>query len=103
MTETRHVKYSVAHLLHAGQQEYRRIVDEYWAFVYSDIFGQLMSDETIQYDKDLLIKLDLPFDADEAAVKKRFRCLAKQVHPDMGGDAHQFIELMDIYRRLITK
>jgi len=35
-------------------------------------------------------------------VKKRFRELAKIYHPDVGGDAVKFIELMTLYRRLIV-
>lgn len=90
-------------MLQVDRSEYRRIVDEYWTFVNSDIFDKMLDSATIHYDNELLIKLGLPFDADEAAVKKQFRHLAKQYHPDIGGDAQRFIELMDIYRHLIQK
>jgi len=33
-------------------------------------------------------------------VKRRFRELARQTHPDAGGDAARFIELMEDYRKL---
>jgi DnaJ-class molecular chaperone len=48
-----------------------------------------------------LQKLDLPANATSSDIKKRFRQLAKQKHPDYGGNSAQFIELMEIYRKLI--
>jgi curved DNA-binding protein CbpA len=47
--------------------------------------------------------LGLRSDADENDIKKKFRELAKKYHPDAGGDAAMFIELMDDYKKLIGK
>jgi curved DNA-binding protein len=55
------------------------------------------------YDAVRLDNMDLPFDADESEIKRRFRQLAKIHHPDAGGDAGRFIELMELYRKLINK
>lgn len=97
------VKYPLVYLLSVDLDEYRRIADEYLAFVYSDLFDQTHFVSRDHYDKHLLIRLDLPFDADETAIKKRFRQLAKEYHPDTGGDTKKFIELMNLYRGLIEK
>jgi DnaJ-class molecular chaperone len=35
-----------------------------------------------------------------AEIKKRFRELAKQYHPDLGGESERFIDLMDVYEEL---
>lgn len=43
------------------------------------------------------------YDADINAVKKKFRELAKEYHPDVGGDSEKFIDLMENYRKLIDK
>ena len=97
------VKYPLAYLLTVDNEVYRLIADEYLAFVYSDLFDQTRFRTKEYYDKHLLIQLHLPYDADEQAIKKRFRQLAKEYHPDTGGDAKQFIELMNLYRGLIEK
>lgn len=55
------------------------------------------------YDPGMLAQLDLPFDADQAMVKKRFRELAERYHPDAGGDAAAFIALMKVYEQLTGK
>ncbi|NLC18763.1 MAG: DnaJ domain-containing protein [Clostridiales bacterium] len=74
----------------------RRVFEEYWFFVnyrkYRDngIFNAgLPQPELLEY-------LGLPYDADEVALKKRFRELCKKYHPDEGGDPQKFIELMNI-------
>ena len=52
------------------------------------------------YDPQLLALLGLPPYAGIAEIKQRFRALAKQYHPDYGGDAERFIELVGVYERL---
>lgn len=103
LKEEQTVKYPLEYLLKLDNDAYRRIADEYLAFVYSDLFDQMRFISRDHYDKHLLIRLNLPYDADEQAIKKRFRYLAKQYHPDTGGDPEQFIELMNLYRGLIEK
>ena len=95
----REVKYPLSYLLSIDNSEYRRIADEFLAFVYSDFFGHLNLQSDFRFDRALLARLDLPYNADLADVKKRFRQLAKMYHPDMGGDARKFIELMEIYKK----
>ncbi len=46
--------------------------------------------------------LALPPDADDAAVKRAYRQLARTAHPDAGGDAATFRDLQLAYERLVT-
>ncbi len=86
------------------REQIMAVIDEYWAYVYGELFREaLFIQERLFYDREALILLGLPFDADEALVKRRFRELAKKHHPDTGGDAKKFIELMTLYRKLILK
>jgi len=41
-------------------------------------------------DRDSLAVLGLPLDATRAEAQRAFRCLAKQTHPDAGGDPVAF-------------
>jgi hypothetical protein len=96
----RKVKYPLSYLLSIDNKEYRKIADEFLAFVYSEVFERLNIQSDCRFDKALLVRLGLPYDADISAVKKRFRELAKQYHPDKGGDPRDFIELVEIYKKL---
>jgi len=100
--KTKKTRYDLSGLCALSREEFRAVIDEYWAFVYGELFKEDIIQGRLFYDRDALIQLGLPFDADEAAVKKRFRELAKIYHPDVGGDAGKFIELMNLYRRLIV-
>ena len=91
---------TLSYLLSIDNKEYRKIADEFLAFVYSEVFERLNIQSDCRFDKALLVRLGLPYDADISAVKKRFRELAKQYHPDKGGDPRDFIELVEIYKKL---
>jgi hypothetical protein len=94
-------RYGLNELCEMNREQLKTVVDEYWAYVYGELFREDIIQGRLFYDRDALIQLGLPFDANETAVKKRFRELAKIYHPDVGGDATKFIELMNLYRRLI--
>ncbi|HOP10649.1 MAG TPA: J domain-containing protein [Oscillospiraceae bacterium] len=95
-------RYDAIALCALNREQLKAVIDEYWAFVYGELFQENLIQGRLFYDRDALIQLGLPFDSDETAVKKRFRELAKIYHPDVGGDAAKFIELMNLYRRLIV-
>ena len=74
----------------------KRVFGEFWFFVYYRIYhdnGRIYSQEP---EPELLDFLGLPYDAEQASLKKRFRELCKLYHPDEGGDHYKFIELMKI-------
>ena len=93
-------KYALSALSAMDRGAYRRAIDEYFAMVYFEYYRENGLTAIAAYDPELLARLGLPFDSDEGAVKKRFRELAKTYHPDVGGDADKFIELMQIYGKL---
>ena len=94
-------KYSLHILASMSRDEYRQVIDEYLSYVYYELYKV---NEIIKiYDPNILSKLNLSINADEYDIKKKFRELAKIHHPDTGGDAAKFIELMDAYRKLIGK
>ncbi len=101
-TNTGKAKYSLCMLAAMTHEEYKNAVNEYFAFVYYELYKQNgVLNIRGNYDPDILSSLNLPLNASESDIKKRFRELAKLYHPDAGGDAALFIELMDKYKRLI--
>lgn len=98
-----YVKYTWNELKSLSHSELKLIIEEYWASVYSGIMDSKSLQEEKNYDRSILEQLELPLNADETMVKERFRNLAKQYHPDAGGDPYKFIELMELYRKLYEK
>jgi len=94
-------KYVLAELAVMSREEYKEIVDDYFARVYYAYYLENGIISVNMYSPATLAKLELPFNAGELDIKKRFRELAKEYHPDTGGDAAKFIELMQIYKELI--
>jgi hypothetical protein len=96
-------RYTYETLAAMTREDYRNAVDEYFAFVYFAYYQENGIAHAGTYDPSLLAKLGLPPGAGGADVKKRFRALAKERHPDAGGDACAFIELMEIYKLFIIQ
>jgi DnaJ-domain-containing protein 1 len=95
--------YPLTKLISMSRDEYKTVVDAFFARVYYEIYAYIGISDEIIFDTELLSQLNLSPVADETAIKKRFRELAKEYHPDVGGDAIKFISLMQIYRKLIEK
>ncbi len=102
-TDTGKAKYTLKALAEMCHAEYKNVLDEYWSFVYQVLFNENEAHHGIRYDTSILLQWGLPFDADEAAVKSRFRELAKLSHPDTGGNESGFIALMEAYKKLMGK
>lgn len=95
-------KYSLYYLTLIRREDFRKIIEEYLASVYYELYktsGKAYLEG--QYDPQILARLDLPPTTTEPEIKQRFRELAKQYHPDKGGEAEQFIALMTDYKQLM--
>ena len=95
------VKYSIGRLAAMDKDEFKNVVSEFFFNVYYRYYKENGIVNIHLYDPDILAQMGLPFDADGNAIKKRFRELAKQYHPDTGGDSTKFIELMENYKKLV--
>ena len=98
--DSRSVKYPLSHLLHLEREEFKAILDEYFARIYAQTAQDQRLGQADVYDPQLLARLGLPPDAGSSEIKQRFRALAKQFHPDRGGESAQFVELVALYERL---
>jgi len=96
-------KYTLSMLTAMSREEYRNLLDEYFAFVYYEYYKENGITAEVTYEPGLLAQLDLPFNADIKDIKGRFRKLAKEYHPDTGGTPEKFIELMKIYEKLLGR
>jgi hypothetical protein len=95
-------KYSLRSIASMDHEAYKNIINEYFSHVYYEFYKENgLNGIQRLCDPDILSKLGLMFDADRNDIKKRFRELAKKYHPDAGGDAAMFIELMDNYKKLM--
>jgi hypothetical protein len=95
------VKYPLSALVCMGKEEFNDVISAYYSMVYYLYYKENGILDRDQYDPALLYELGLPPDATSGEIKKRFRELAKLVHPDCGGDSGSFIRLMGIYQKLI--
>ncbi len=65
--------------------------------VYGDIFV------CPQYLIPALLRLRLDVFPDKETLKRAYRKLSKQMHPDLGGDPQKFIELNDSYNLILEQ
>ncbi len=100
-TCTRKVKYPLSLLESMDRDAFRAAIQDYFHHMYRCMAEENGYPEDGLYDPASLEWLGLDYTADSTEIKKRFRALAKKLHPDHGGDNEQFIELLDIYRRLV--
>lgn len=100
---TTKAKYSIQSLFAMSKEEYKSVIDEFFYQVYYRFYKETGVINPSLFNPDALSRLGLPFDADQEAIKRKFRTLAVKYHPDTGGDADQFILLMENYRKLIEK
>jgi len=94
--------YTLSKLAAMDKDTYKSVIDEFFARIYYEVYVFKGIIDAPIYDPSLLEQIGLPPIADETAVKKRFRDLAKEYHPDTGGDSRKFIKLMEVYRELCS-
>ena len=102
LRDTGKAKYDLQTLTSMSRAEYKEAIGEYWAFVFKSLVDE-KDFHAVRFEPGVLLKWGLPCNADEAAVKQRFRTLAKRCHPDTGGNAEDFIELMRDYHQIVGK
>lgn len=89
-------RYTLGELLVMDKDQLKQVFGEFWFFVYYRMYRDNGLPTADMQEPELLNFLGLPYDADQAAVRKRFRELCREYHPDDGGDSDKFIELMKI-------
>ncbi|HBP37990.1 MAG TPA: J domain-containing protein [Clostridiales bacterium] len=94
------VRYTLNRLAVLNDEELGAIASEFFWNVYYRFYKENGIVNVHLHDPEILRQMGLPGDSDQAAIKKRFRELAKRYHPDTGGDSAKFIELIERYRRL---
>lgn len=98
------VRYPLERLAGMSGDEYRCVTDEFFYQVYYRLYRDCPPEADSPYplyNPEILAALGLPPETDAAALKRRFRELAKKYHPDAGGDKSLFIELTERYNELI--
>lgn len=94
-------RYPLAVLCGMDAAALQSVIDEYFFYVYYyHYYRENGFTQALLYDPELLRRFGLPADADHSAVKSKFRELAMRYHPDHGGDAKKFMEMMEMYRKL---
>jgi DnaJ-domain-containing protein 1 len=98
------VKYPLSHLLRLARDDFKAAMDDYLARIYAELAqDQGPVGQAGIKDPELLARLGLPAYAMSDEITRRFRALAKQYHPDWGGESAQFVELMALYERLMDE
>jgi DnaJ-class molecular chaperone len=82
------------------EDEYKSVIEEFFFRLYFQSYKENGLSLGDVYEPQLLEALGLPLHAGLLEVKKRFRELAMRYHPDHGGNADQFMELMDTYTQI---
>ncbi len=94
-------RYSMEDLLGMTRPQFEELVDEFFFEVYYVYYKERGMLQTRIYNPADLADLGVAPHAGKADIRRRFRELAKQHHPDMGGDTSQFIRLLQAYERLM--
>ena len=82
-------RYTLDELLFMSDEEFEEVVDEY--------FFEIVDRLNYHVQHVLHPVLKLPINSDMETVKKKFRELAKEMHPDTGGSIEEFLALYEAY------
>lgn len=100
--ETSSSRYTLKDLLAMDADAWRDAIAEYYFDLYQQRAGETGMPSPY-HNREALARMGLPADADAQAIRERFRQLAKETHPDVGGDHQGFVALMDAYRSLMEE
>lgn len=92
-------KYSIIELSKMTKEEFKEVITEYICYVYYSLYNESGFSDNVNLDIETLADLGLPVYADQNEIKRRFRELAKESHPDNGGDSQKFIKLMEQFKK----
>jgi len=95
------VRYCINQLMEMEKKEIKAVIDEYFFYIYYQLYKETGMSFKNVYDPDMLKLLGLDPYSSISDIKKRFRELAKMYHPDLGGEREKMIELLDVYNQLI--
>jgi hypothetical protein len=96
-------RYSYQALEKMDKEQVKQVFGEFWFRVYYRMYQEKGLQMGDVQEPELLAFLGLPYDADQAAIRRRFHELCKAYHPDEGGDTDKFIELMKIREKYELK
>lgn len=88
-------KYTLDDLIKMSHSEFEEVINEY--------FSSILERFCKQRDDIICPILNIPMNSDISVIKKRFRELAKTMHPDTGGSHEDFLALYEVYEKLINK
>ena len=97
------VTYPFETLLEMDRDELKRILDEFFYRLCVESLRAQGVGSVGGHDPALLSRLKLPPHAGMDAIKRSFRELAQEHHPDHGGDQEEFVKVLDAYERLTGK
>ena len=100
-SKRKNVRHSLEDLLTMASNERKSVFEEYFYRVYVRYFEEngLFLDDL--QDPNMLDLFGLPLGATPQEIKYRFRELAKQCHPDCGGNPAKMRDLLDAYHSLL--
>ena len=96
-------KYTLGALAAMSREEFKNAIEEFFVSVYFELYRIDRTAPAKVYNPELLARLGVSPEAGEREIKKRFRELAKEYHPDTGGDPDDFIWLMEVYEKLLKR
>lgn len=96
-----HARYPFEAVVGFSRDERKRAFEEFLLAVYARTFTERGLGVGAFYNPDLLRILGLSAGATREEIKARFRDLAKQHHPDHGGNNDEMVRLLDAVNRLL--
>lgn len=94
------VQFNLEKLVRMEHVERKEVFSAFFYSVYYQYYKENGLSYKNMYDPSLLAAFGLPANAGLDDIKERFRVLAKKYHPDNGGDAQDFIKVIEAYEQI---